>query len=122
MPLGVNGGDAADDEGTVQSDGAGTIPVRDATALGPDSAFDASLEASSAATCAARADAAALPDSGCGPCTCTGCCAKDGTCVLPDEVSDAFCGSGGLECIACPAGITCGIDTSDGTRVCAHFF
>jgi hypothetical protein len=118
----VDGGDAADDEGTVQSDGAGTTPVPDATAPGPDSAFDAPFEAASeAATCAADADAAALADSGCGPCTCSGCCASDGTCVLPDEVSDAFCGSGGFECIACPAGITCGVDTSDGTRVCAHF-
>jgi hypothetical protein len=115
MPLGVDGGDAA-------TDAAGTGPSDGAALRGPDGSFDGSFDAPPDAS-PGDADAdAALPDSGCGPSTCRGCCTKDGTCVRPDEVSAAFCGSGGFACLACPPGITCGIDTTDGTRVCAHFF
>jgi hypothetical protein len=115
VPARVDAGEATDGEGTAQSDGA--------PSPNPDGALDGPIDAPpDGSTRDAVADAATLVDTGCGPGTCNGCCLKDGTCILPDEVSAAFCGSGGLACIACPAGITCGIDTSDGTRVCAHFF
>jgi hypothetical protein len=60
-------------------------------------------------------------DAGCGPDTCNGCCREDGVCVRDGTQTSAFCGSGGLGCIMCPANIACGLDTADGTRVCAHF-
>ncbi len=109
------GGATGDGEGAPPAQKA-LPPPQDAAAAGPDAAFDAPT-----ATIDAGADATGLPDSGCSPGTCDGCCRDDGSCVHLQDVSAAFCGSGGLGCLTCPPGITCGIDTSDGTRVCAHF-
>ena len=114
------------DAGDATSDGEEAPPLPDATSPGPDGALDASpdapVEASILdASADGDADATGRPDSGCGPDTCEGCCRDDGSCVRLQDVSASFCGSGGLGCLACPPGIECGIDTADGTRVCAHF-
>ena len=87
-----------------------------------DEALDASSsDGTTSATGDATADAAeeGLPDSGCSPSTCDGCCRRDGSCVAPESQTQAFCGSGGNLCISCP--VACGVDTTDGTRVCGHF-
>ncbi len=42
------------------------------------------------------------PASNCGPNNCTGCC-NAGTCVAPDKLTDAACGSSGNACTNCSA-------------------
>lgn len=51
------------------------------------------------------------PASNCGPNNCTGCC-NAGTCVAPDKLTDAACGSSGNACTNCSAASqTCNMTT-----------
>jgi hypothetical protein len=112
----ATGGEDAPDSGAVGEAGA----ARDGSS---DGSSDAGSSDGSTSASTGDADAAPTqrPDSGCGPDTCHGCCRDHGVCVRDETQTPAFCGSGGLSCIECPPGVACGIDTADGTRVCAHF-
>ncbi len=114
-PLEFDGGDTDATTGDQKAPpiDAATAPDRD------DETSDASPN--DASTGDADAAPAERPDARCGPSSCSGCCRNDGSCVAPESETPAFCGNGGDLCIACPPGIACDLDTTDGTRVCGHF-
>jgi hypothetical protein len=121
LPVAEDARDATTGHDDARGDGGA---ARDGEPL--EGSFDAPSGDSSVSISTGDAgDADAAPaqrhDAGCGPDTCDGCCREDDVCVHDGTQTPTFCGSGGLGCIMCPAGIACGIDTADGTRVCAHF-
>ena len=121
LPVAEDARDATAGHDDARGDGEA---ARDASAI--EGSFDAPSGDSSVSVSmgdAGDADAGSTErrDAGCRPDTCDGCCREDDVCVHDGTQTPAFCGSGGLGCIICPAGIACGIDTADGTRVCAHF-
>ena len=116
LPVAEDARDATTGHEDARGDGEA---ARDAGAI--EGLFDApSGDSSMSVSMGDASDADAAPaqcrDAGCGPDSCDGCCRKDDVCVHDGTQTPAFCGSGGLGCIMCPAGVACGLDTADGTR------
>jgi hypothetical protein len=63
-----------------------------------------------------------LPDGGCAPNNCWGCCRDDGFCVVPNGSTQTplFCGLGGRRCLSCGPGDGCIVVLETGTAACFH--